>query len=175
MHNFCHSGAKSMLQRKGVLWENDSKTNFPGKPTHEIKSLTNMGFVISAENILSQPLCWRCINLDTAGRSHFYKENWEFCEKIFPKHTSQVSHMFTHTGEKPCKRRIVIVVENISSNLLLWRCTNFSTSGAKPSFLVGSSHRVSFAATEEAEMAEFSKTKKKGKVVEHTKICAVNI
>ena len=42
-------------------------------------------------------------------------------------------------------------------------------------FLVGSTHRVSFAATEEAEMAEFSKTKKKGKVVEHKKNCAVNI
>ena len=35
--------------------------------------------------------------------------------------------------------------------------------------------QVSFAAKEEAEMAEFSKTKKQGKGVEHTKICAVNI
>ena len=83
MHNFCHSGAKSMLQRKGVLLETNTKTNFPGKSTHEIKSLTNMGFVISAENILSQPLCWKYINLDTAGRSHFYKENCKFARKYF--------------------------------------------------------------------------------------------
>ena len=94
-------GRSQCCKEKAFLWETNTKINFPGKPTHEIKSLTNMGFVISAENIFSQPLCWRCINLDTAGRSHFYKENWEFCKKIFPKHTSQVSHMFTHTGEKP--------------------------------------------------------------------------
>ena len=92
-------GRSQCCKEKAFLWETNTKINFPGKPTHEIKSLTNMGFVISAENIFSQPLCWRCINLDTAGRSHFYKENWEFCKKIFPKHTSQVSHMFSHRGE----------------------------------------------------------------------------
>ena len=118
MHKFCHKSdmftdAEIVKHVKNIFLKRLSwrcitsvivgrsqccKINFPGKPTHEIKSLTNMGFVISAENIFSQPLCWRCINLDTAGRSHFYKENWEFFEKIFPKHTSQVSHMFPHTG-----------------------------------------------------------------------------
>ncbi len=42
-------------------------------------------------------------------------------------------------------------------------------------FLVGSTHRVSFGATEEAEMAEFSKTKKKGKVVEHQGVPAKHV
>ena len=62
-----------------------------------------MVFVISAEKILSQPLFWRFINLATLGRSHFHKEHCKLCEKTFPKPSSQVSHMFTHTGEKPYK------------------------------------------------------------------------
>jgi len=50
MHNFCIVGRSQCYKEKANI-----KTNFPGKPTHDMKSLTNMGFVISAGNILSQP------------------------------------------------------------------------------------------------------------------------
>ena len=45
---------------------------------------------------------------------------WEI-EKLFPKTTSQMSQIFTHTGEKLYKRRSVICVENIFPKPLSWR------------------------------------------------------
>ena len=62
--------------------------------TQEIR-LINAGIVIGVENVLPKPLSWRCTNFATVlGRSHFYKKNCEFCEKLFPKPTSQMTHMF---------------------------------------------------------------------------------
>ena len=64
-------------------------------PRPSLKRLINAGIVIGVENVLPKPLSWRCTNFATVlGRSHFYKKNCEFCEKLFPKPTSQMTHMF---------------------------------------------------------------------------------
>ena len=63
-------------------------------PRPSLIRLINGGIVIGVENVLPKPLSWRCTNFATVGRSHFYKKNWEFCEKLFPKPTSQMTHMF---------------------------------------------------------------------------------
>ena len=64
-------------------------------PCPSLIRLKNAGIVIGVENVLPKPLSWRCTNFATVlGRSHFYKKNCEFCEKLFPKPTSQMTHMF---------------------------------------------------------------------------------
>ena len=92
--------------------------------------LINAGIVIDVENVLPKQLSWRCTNFTTVGRSHFYKKNCEFCEKLFPKSTSQMTHMFCSHRRKDLQFRIVIFVENILRKPLSRWCTNFAT---KPS------------------------------------------
>ena len=94
-HKFCHSG-RSHLKRI-ILWnffQNQLPRCMICFATQEIR-LINAGIVIGVENVLPKPLSWRCTNFATVlGRSHFYKKNCEFCEKLFPKPTSQMTHMF---------------------------------------------------------------------------------
>ncbi len=129
MHKFRHSGAKPFLQEKlGVLRESVSKTNFPDD-SHVLltqkKRLTNSWLWYlwkmfykkhCHDDAQISPLAWRCANIATVGRSHFCKENCEFCEQMYSTPTSQTSPMLTHTGEKLYKRRSVICVENIFLN-----------------------------------------------------------
>ena len=76
----------------------------PPRPVPKIltlKRFINAGIVIGVENVLPKPLSWRCTNFATVlGRSHFYKKNSEFCEKLFPKPTSQMTHMFYSHSRK---------------------------------------------------------------------------
>ena len=107
-------GRSQCCKEKAFLWETNTKINFPGKPTHEIKSLTNMGFVISAENILSQPLCWRYINLHSGAKPLLQRKLGVLQENISKTYFPGESHVYSHRRKALQVRRIVVFVENIS-------------------------------------------------------------
>ena len=102
-------------------------------PCPSLIRLKNAGIVIGVENVLPKPLSWRCTNFSTVWRSHFYKKNWEFCEKLFPKPTSQMTHMFYSHRRKDLQTQNCDICGKYFTKTTVTMMYKFRHSEAKPS------------------------------------------
>ena len=81
--------------------------------------------------------CGKCFTKTTflkmLGRSHFYKKNCEFCEKLFPKPTSQMTHMFYSHRRKDLQTQDCDICGKYFTKTTVTMMHKFCHSEAKPS------------------------------------------